>query len=59
MLEECSAGNSRLRVHCSAQLYRESKAALSRQAAEVLDRLGSSADHRQARLEKLSQGPEK
>ena len=29
---------------------------MSREVAEILDRLGSSADHWQARLEKLRQG---
>ena len=45
-----------LLVDYSARLYREGKAMLSREVAEILDRLGSSANHWQARLEKLRQG---
>jgi hypothetical protein len=39
-----------------ARLYREGKATLSRDVAEILDRLGSTVDHWHARLEKLRQG---
>ena len=40
----------------TGRLFREGKAALSREVTEILDRLGSSADQWQARLEKLRQG---
>jgi hypothetical protein len=56
MAEGFSLGNYLLLVDYSARLFREGKAALSRDVAEILDRLGSSADHWQARLEKLRQG---
>jgi hypothetical protein len=39
-----------------ARLYREGKATLSRQVAEILDRLGSGVDRWQARLEALRRG---
>ena len=45
-----------LLVDYTARLYREGKATLSRAVAEILDRLGSSADQWQARLETLRQG---
>jgi len=44
-----------LRVR-SVCFFREGKATLSRELAEILDRLGSSVDHWRARLEKLRQG---
>ena len=56
MVEGFSLGNYLLLVDYTARLFREGKAALSREVAEILDRLGSSADHWQARLEKLRQG---
>jgi hypothetical protein len=56
MLEGFSLGNYLLLVDYSARLFRQGKATLSRDVAEILDRLGSSADHWQARLEKLRQG---
>ena len=56
MVEGFSLGNYLLLVDYSARLFREGKATLSREVAEILDRLGSSADHWQARLEKLRQG---
>ena len=40
----------------TARLYRAGKAGVSGEVAEILDRLGSSADQWQARLEKLRQG---
>ena len=45
-----------LLVDYTARLYREGKATLSRELAEILDRLKSSVDQWQARLEKLRQG---
>ncbi|MGH3429989.1 MAG: transposase [Mycobacteriales bacterium] len=56
MIEGFSLGNYVLLVDYTARLYREGKATLSREVAEILDRLGSSVDHWQARLEKLRQG---
>jgi hypothetical protein len=56
MVEGFSLGNYLLLVDFTARLYREGNATLSRQVAEILDRLGSSVDHWQARLEKLRQG---
>ena len=56
MVEGFSLGNYLLLVDYTARLFREGKATLSREVAEILDRLGSSADHWQARLEKLRQG---
>jgi hypothetical protein len=56
MVEGFSLGNYLLLVDFTARLYREGKASLSRSVAEILDRLGSSVDHWQARLEKLRQG---
>jgi len=43
-------------VDYTARLYRAGKAAVSREVAAILDRLGSTADQWQARLEKLRQG---
>jgi hypothetical protein len=56
MLEGFSLGNYLLLVDFTARLYREGKAALSREVAGILERLGSCADQWQARLKKLSQG---
>jgi hypothetical protein len=56
MVEGFSLGNYLLLVDFTARLYREGKATLSRRVAEILDRLGSSVDHWQARLEKLRLG---
>jgi hypothetical protein len=55
-LEGFSLGNYLLLVDFTARLYREGKATLSRDVAEILDRLGSTVDHWHARLEKLRQG---
>ena len=56
MIEGFSLGNYLLLVDYSARLFREGKATLSREVAEILDRLGTSADQWQAWLEKLRQG---
>jgi hypothetical protein len=56
MVEGFSLGNYLLLVDYTARLYREGKATLSRAVAEILDRLGSSAEEWQARLKKLRQG---
>jgi hypothetical protein len=56
MVEGFSLGNHVLLVDYTGRLFREGKANLSREVAESLDRLGTSADHWQARLTKLRQG---
>ena len=56
MVEGFSLGNYLLLVDYRARLFREGKAVLSRELAEILDRLGTSAERWQARLEKLRQG---
>jgi REP element-mobilizing transposase RayT len=56
MLDGFSLGNYLLLVDYTGRLFRNGKAALSREVAAVLDRLGSSAETWQARLEKLSKG---
>ena len=56
MVDGFSLGNYLLLVNFKARLYREGKRALSREVAEILDRLGSTVDHWQAQLEKLRQG---
>ena len=56
MVEGFSLGNYLLLVDYTGRLFRDGKAVLSREVAEILDRLGSSADHWQARLEKLRHG---
>ena len=43
-------------VDYTARLYRAGKAAVSREVAAILDRLGSTAEEWQERLEKLRQG---
>ncbi|MGO9914911.1 MAG: hypothetical protein ACLQIB_09395 [Isosphaeraceae bacterium] len=54
MLEGFSLGNYLLLVDYTGRLFREGKAAISREVAAIFDRLGSSAETWQARLEKLS-----
>jgi hypothetical protein len=56
MVEGFSLGNYRLLVDYTGRLFREGKAAVSRKVAEILDRLGTSANHWQARLTKLRRG---
>jgi len=56
MIEGFSLGNYVLLVDYTARLYPEEKATLSRELAEILDRLKSRVDQWQARLEKLRQG---
>jgi hypothetical protein len=53
MVEGFSLGSYLLLVDYSARLFRDGKAVLAREVAEILDRLGSSAERWQARLEKL------
>jgi REP element-mobilizing transposase RayT len=56
MLEGFSLGSYLLLVDYTGRLFRAGKAAISREVGEVLQRLGSSAENWQARLEKLSKG---
>jgi hypothetical protein len=55
MVEGLSLGNHLLLVDYSARLFRDGKAVLSREVAEILDRLGSSANGWQVRLDELRQ----
>ncbi len=56
MLEGFSLGNYLLLVDYTGRLFREGKATISREVAEILKRLGTTAETWQARLEKLSKG---
>jgi hypothetical protein len=53
MLEGFSLGNDLLLVDYIGRLYREGKATISNEWAEILEWLGSSAESWQARLELL------
>jgi hypothetical protein len=53
MIEGFSLGNYLLLVDYTGRLFREGKATISREVAEILQRLGSSAEGWQARLEQL------
>ncbi len=50
MIEGFSLGNYLLLVDYTARLFREGKATLSRETAEILDRLHTSGEQWQARL---------
>ena len=54
-LERFSLGNYLLLVDDTGRLFREGKATVSRELAEILDRLGSNAENREAR--RRSWGP--
>jgi hypothetical protein len=56
MLEGLSLGKHLLLIDYAGRLFRDGKAAISRRVAEIFDRLGSSAERWQARLEELSKG---
>jgi len=56
MLEGFSLGSYLLLVDYSGRLFREGKATISREVAEIFERIGTTAETRQARLEKLGQG---
>ena len=56
MLEGFSLGNCLLLVDSTGRLFREGKALISAELGAILERLGSSAEHRQARLQKLVGG---
>jgi len=53
MIEGFSLGNYLLLVDYTSRLFREGKTTISQEVAEILQRLGSSADGWQARLEQL------
>jgi len=54
--EGFSLGNYLLLVDYTGRLFREGKAAISREVAEIFERLDTTAETWQARLEKLSKG---
>jgi hypothetical protein len=56
MLEGFSLGSYLLLVDYSGRVFREGKAMISRELAEIFERIGSTAETWQARLEKLSKG---
>ena len=56
MLEGFSLGSYFLLVDQTGRLYRKGKAAISAELAGILDRLGSNAESRRARLDKLRSG---
>jgi hypothetical protein len=56
MIEGFALGSYLLLVDFTARLYREGKATLSREMAEILDRLQTSAGQWQARLDRLRTG---
>ena len=55
-MEGFSLGNDLLLVDYTSRFFREGKAAVSREVAAILDRLGTIADYWQARLTKRRQG---
>ena len=56
MFEGLSIGNYLLLVDYSGRLFREGKARISAELASILDRIGSSAECWQRRIEKLGTG---
>ena len=56
MLERFSLGNYLLLVDFTGRLFRDGKAVISAELTGILERLGSSADRWQTRLEKLKSG---
>jgi hypothetical protein len=56
MLEGFSLGSYLLLADYTGRLFREGKAAISREVAEVLERIGTTAETWQARLKKLREG---
>jgi len=56
MLEGFSLGSYLLLIDYTSRLFRDGKAAISREVAAIFERLGSSAQTWQARLEKLTKG---
>ncbi len=56
MFEGLSIGNYLLLVDYTGRLFREGKAAISAELAGILDRIGSTAESWQVRMEKLKHG---
>ena len=56
MIEGFALGSYLLLVDYTARLFREGKATLSREMAEILDRLQTSAELWQAQLDRLRTG---
>jgi hypothetical protein len=56
MLEGFALGSYLLLVDYSGRLFREGKAMISQEVAEIFERIGTTAETWQARLEKLSEG---
>jgi hypothetical protein len=56
MFDGLSIGNYLLLVDYTGRLFREGKARISADLAEILDRIGASAESWQLRLEKLRNG---
>ena len=56
MLEGFSLGSYLMLVDYTGRLFRAGKAAISREVAVIFERLGTTAETWQARLEKLSEG---
>jgi hypothetical protein len=56
MLEEFSRGSYLILVDHNGRLFRDAKAAISGEVAEVFERLGTSAETWKARLQKLNRG---
>ena len=57
MLEGFSLGNYLLLVDYTGRLFREGKAAISGEVAEIMQRLGTAAETWQVRLEKATVPP--
>src|SRR5262249_1409434 len=55
MIEGFSLGSYLLLVEYTGRLFREGKARISREVAEILERIGTTAETWQARLERLRQ----
>jgi hypothetical protein len=56
MVEGFWLGSYVMLVYYTGRLFREGKAVISREVAEIFERLGTSAETWQARLRKLSEG---
>ena len=56
MIEGFSLGNHFKLVDYTGRLFREAKVTISREVAEIRERIGTTAETWQARLQKLSQG---
>jgi hypothetical protein len=56
MIEGFSLGNYMVSVDYTARLFRKGKAAISREVADIFERIGTSAEIWQARMQKLREG---